>query len=253
MNLPALVLAAGHSTRIEPLAAGVPKPLLEVGGRSLLEWNLRWLGASGITEIWINLHHRAATVRTAARAMAPAGVELLFSEEVELLGTAGGWRRASRIRARLAARKGGWLVVYGDNLMRFDLGGLHEAHRAARKAGAVATVALFDPSRHRNTGIGASRVELAADGRVERFEEERGGSAGAALVNAGVYVLEPEVVDSVGDGVADFGTDVFPALVARGALYGHVMEAGGFCLGLDTPEHFEEGRRLVESGAIGLK
>jgi mannose-1-phosphate guanylyltransferase len=206
-----------------------------VGDRSLLEWNLRWLLETGVGPIWVNLHYRAAEVRAAVEAMALPG-EVRFSPEDPIQGTAGAWRQ-------LAAE---WddtsLVVYGDNLTRFDL---HAFQRAHRGSAALATVALFDPSRHANTGIAGSRVLVSGAGRVEGFEEVRGGGAGESLVSTGACLLEPGVADRMGPGFADFGADVFPALVADGALRAHVIEAGGFCLGLDTPAHYETGRRLA--------
>jgi NDP-sugar pyrophosphorylase family protein len=163
-----LVLAAGRGTRIEAVSGGVPKPLLEVGGRSLLEWNLRWLLEAGVGPIWVNLHYRGEEVRAAVEAMElSAGADIRFSVEDPILGTAGAWRRLA----------GEWdgtsLVVYGDNLTRFDLGRFVAAHR-----GVSATVALFDPSRHANTGIAGSRVLVSEDGRVAGFEEVRGGVGG---------------------------------------------------------------------------
>src|SRR5690606_14186574 len=118
-----LVLAAGRSTRISPVTNGLPKPLLELGGTSLLGWNLSWLRSHGIEEIWINLHHTAERIRAAIGDGAAFGVRVEYAHEPELLGTAGAWRA-------LADR---WqdtsLVVYGDNFMRFDLDRLLETHR----------------------------------------------------------------------------------------------------------------------------
>jgi NDP-sugar pyrophosphorylase family protein len=141
------------------------------------------------------------------------------------------------------------LVVYGDNLMRFDLTRLLAAHRAARTA---ATVALFDARVHANTGPGGGRAVQRADGRVDRFRE--GGSAETPdeYINAGVYVLEPVVADWIGGGYQDFGHAVLPLLAEAGELTGYVIEADGFCLGLDTPERFSRATELVTGGAVLL-
>jgi mannose-1-phosphate guanylyltransferase len=215
-----------------------------VDGRSILEWNLRWLLAAGLSPLWINLHYRAGAVRRAVEGMDLRGGEIRFSYEDPILGTAGAWRH-------LAGQwDGTTLVVYGDNLARFDLGAFVAAHRAAPAV--TATVALFDPARHANTGIAGSRV-VVADGRVTGFEEIRGSAAGRALVHTGACLLEPALAERIVPGYADFGADVFPALVADGALAAHVIEDGGFCLGLDTPEHFEVGQGLVEGGQVRLE
>jgi mannose-1-phosphate guanylyltransferase len=237
-----LVLAAGRSTRIEAVSRGVPKPLLEVGGRSLLEWNLRWLVEAGVEPIWVNLHYRGEDVRAAVESMAlPAGADMRFSVEDPILGTAGAWRKL------VAEWDDTSLVAYGDNLTRFDIGEFVSAHR---RGAALATVALFDPSRHANTGIAGSRVLVSADGRVEGFEEVRGGLAGGSLVSTGAVLLEPVVAERIPSAFADFGADVYPGLVREGELGAHVIETGGFCLGLDTPSHFEAGQRLVAEGLV---
>jgi NDP-sugar pyrophosphorylase family protein len=216
---------------------------LEVGGRSLLEWNLRWLVAAGIGPIWVNLHYRAEEVRRAVEGLGWLGPDIRFSHEDPILGTAGAWRA-------LASE---WddtsLVVYGDNMTRFDLRAFVAAHR---RAASLATLALFDPVRHANTGIAGSRAIVGAGGRVEGFEEVRGGLAGPSLVSTGACLLEPAVIQHVGPGFSDFGADVFPGLVLAGHLAAHLIEDDGFCLGLDTPEHFERGRDMVEGGRVRL-
>jgi len=239
-----LVLAAGKSTRIASIAAGAPKPLLEFGGKSLIEWNLEWLVSAGVTEVWINLHYRPEAIRAALGDGSRYGVRIEYSYEPELLGTAGAWRRVASDWETTS------LVVYGDNVLRFDLGEFLAAHR---RTGAVATVAVFDPARHCNTGIAGGHVVLDGAGRIAEFREGAPGRDGVPeYVNAGAYLLEPEVLAAIPAGFQDFGRDVFPRLLAGGGLYGHVIEDSGFCLGLDTPESFAEGRRLLEAGEVKL-
>jgi NDP-sugar pyrophosphorylase family protein len=140
-------------------------------------------------------------------------------------------------------------VVYGDNLLRFDIAALRRTHAAA---GAEVTLALFDQSRHRHTGIAGGRVLLDAAGRVSGFTE--GAEGGSSLVNAGVYVVSASILDLIAPGrLVDFGRDVFPAMLAAGrGLQGHVIETSGFCLGLDTPESFAAGQALVANGELVL-
>lgn len=214
-----------------------------MGGRSLLEWNLRWLEAAGFGPVWVNLHYRGAEVERAVAAMDLA-VEIRFSAEDPILGTAGAWRKLADEWRDTS------VVVYGDNVTRFDLKAFVAAHRD--RAG-LATIALFDPARHANTGIAGSRVVLAENGDVVGFEEVRGAVAGSALVNTGAYLLEPALVERIAPGFADFGADVFPPLSRDRVLGGYLIEDGGFCLGLDTPEHFAAGQRLVAAGVARLE
>jgi NDP-sugar pyrophosphorylase family protein len=234
----ALVLAAGRSTRISPVANGLPKPLLELGGTSLLGWNLSWLRAHGIADLWINLHHGAERIRAAIGDGAAWGVRIRYAYEPELLGTAGAWR------ALAEHWTGTSLVIYGDNFMRFDLGALVHAHR---RSGASATLAVFDPAVHACTGGAGGRARLSGD-RVVSFQED--GVNGRAPINAGVYALEPSVADAIPPGFRDFGRDVLPRLAEAGTLGAHMLEAGGFCLGLDTPERFERAKQLFAGGEV---
>lgn len=225
----ALLLAAGKGSRLGAAAGGVPKPLVAIGGTTPLQHNIAWV-APLVTEIWINLHQDAAQIRDRVGSSFGA-VPIRYSYEPELLGTAGAWQRLA------AEWTGPSLVIYCDNFMRFDLGALIAAHAAG---GALATIAIYDPKLHANTGIGGGRVELAGT-RVTRFVE----GAGAGLVNAGAYCVEPELAALIPPGFSDFGTDVLPRLAAAGRLAGHPIEPQGFCLGLDTPARLELARSLA--------
>ncbi|HEX7120558.1 MAG TPA: nucleotidyltransferase family protein [Longimicrobiales bacterium] len=245
MNAGVLVLAAGKGTRIAAVSGGLPKPLLELRGKRLIEWNLEWLAAHGVRSAWVNLHHGAEDIRRALGDGARYGMTLRYAYEPMLLGTAGAWRNVA------AAREGTWLVVYGDNVTRFDLWAFLGVHRDRR---AAATIALFDPFRHRHTGIAGGHVVLDGEARVVEFLEGEPPRPGRrAYVNAGVYLLEPEALAGVGPGFQDFGRDVFPRLAPAGGVFGHVMEESGFCLGLDTPEGYAVAQGLVAEGEVALR
>jgi mannose-1-phosphate guanylyltransferase len=231
----ALVLAAGAGSRLKPLHAG-PKPLVPFGPLRLIEWNLVWLAGHGMGAAWINLHHGAAQIRGELGDGARYGLSLRYSTEPELLGTAGAWKKLR------SAWKGTSVVVYGDNVSRFDLTALLQRHASA---GMPATVAVFDPERTANTGMAGGRATVV-EGRIDGFAE--GGAHG--LVNAGVYALEPAIADLIGAGYQDFGRDVLPRLAAAGQLAAHVLEEGSACLGLDTPESYAQGLDLLRRGVI---
>lgn len=231
----ALVLAAGKGSRLARAGGAVPKPLVPVGGSTPLEHALRWIAALGLERIWINVHEGADVVR-ARIGSEVHGVPVSYSYEPELLGTAGAWKKLAAEWTETS------LVIYGDNFMEFDLAALLRSHRSA---GVQATIAIYDPLRHANTGIGGGRVELE-DGMVKRFVE--GGTHG--LINAGAYCLEPQLAARLGAGFLDFGHTVLPALAADGELAGHVVEDGAFCLGLDTPERLHLARAMTGAGEI---
>lgn len=235
----ALVLAAGKSTRISAVTGGLPKPLIEVDGRPVLERSLEWLATSGVREVFINLHYRPDDIRARIGDGRRFGITIRYEHEPEILGTAGAFRN---LRQRL---DGTTLVVYGDNLMRFDLSAFADAHA---RGSAEGTVALFDPERHANSRIAGGRVTLGTGDMVDAFVE--GGTTG--YVNAGAYLLERAVTDRIRPGFADFARDVFPAMTAERKLRGWVMEPSGYCVGLDTPESLRTAAELVSNRQVIL-
>ncbi len=238
----ALVLAAGKSTRIEPLSGGRPKPLLPIGGDAILAHNLRWLRREGVDEVFINLHHRPEDITAFVGDGRQFGLSVSYSREPEIRGTAGA---AKQIGTKFGGR---FLVIYGDNLLNTDLSALLDTHEAS---GAVATVAVFDRDVHPHTGIAGGRVAVNGAGRITRFAEGAGDEV-STLVNAGVYVLEPQVLDMIPPATfIDFGKDVFPALLAANQPV-FAAPVSGFCLGLDTPETFATAEDLIQSGKVVL-
>jgi NDP-sugar pyrophosphorylase family protein len=240
----ALVLAAGKSTRIASLSGGRPKPLLEVAGKPIVAWNLEWLARHDVTDVWVNLHYRPEEIRDTLGDGSAHGVRIRYSLEETILGTAGAWRHLGR------EWNGTSLVVYGDNLLRFDLQALIDTHRRR----ALATIALFDPDVHANTRIAGGRVTLGTEGQVSGFVEGNvsDSDSSARYVNAGVYALEPGLLDRIPSGFQDFGRDVFAALVETGELAGHVIEPSGYCLGLDTPDSFHIAESLISTRQVAL-
>jgi NDP-sugar pyrophosphorylase family protein len=213
-----------------------------VQGESVLARNLRWLASQGIKEVWINLHYRPEEIRAAIGNGGAFGLRIQYRYEPRILGTAGA------VRNLADEWDNTFLVVYGDNLLSFDVSDFLAFHRNNK---AVVTLALFDQQRQSHTGIAGGHVALASDGRVVGFHE------GAVewtptLVNAGVYLLEPELVPSIPPReLYDFGRDVFPRLLEEGrAMCGYLIT--GYCLGLDTPESYQEALRLVQAGEVQL-
>jgi NDP-sugar pyrophosphorylase family protein len=238
----AAVLAAGKSTRIAPVAGALPKPLITIAGEAILARNLRWLAASGIEQVSINLHYEPEVIRQLIGDGSAFGLQVNYSYEQEILGTAGGVRRIASHWNET------FLVVYGDSLVRANLPLMQQVHCAS---GAPITVGLFDRTRHPHTGIAGGAVTIEAQGRVVSFIEGAG-AATSALVNAGIYLLEPEIVARIPPAsFCDFARDLFPRLLAATVpINSHIIE--GYCLGIDTPEAYRRALRLVDEGTVKL-
>ena len=238
----ALVLAAGRSTRIAAVSAGRPKPLLEIAGESILGRNLGWLSEFGVHDVWINLHHQPHEIQQAIDDGTRFGVRVRYSLEDELLGTAGAVQNLAEVWDETL------LVVYGDNLVRFNLDELLQFHRS--KGNAV-SIAVFHRTRNLNTGIAGGRVRISTDNRIEDFREGANDDF-SPFVNAGVYVIQRDVVSQIpSKRPCDFARDVFPQLLAENvALYGYPID--GFCLGIDNPESYYRAIEFIENGKVVL-
>jgi NDP-sugar pyrophosphorylase family protein len=239
----ALVLAAGLGSRLRALAGDLPKPLVPVAGAPIIAHTLRWLAESGVEDVFVNLNYQPLMVRHALGDGAAFGLRIAYLQEPQLLGTAGALANVPDDGEPL-------LVVYGDSLVRLDLAELAACHR---RAGAEATIALFDQTRHPHTGVAGGRVRTDAAGRVVAFVE--GGEAEtSSLVNAGVYLLEPAVAALArARAPGDFGRDVFPTMLAEGRRLGaYLIGDEGYCLGMDTPQSFAAGEALLAEGRVAL-
>ena len=237
----AMILAAGEGTRLRPLTNAVPKPMAPIVGRPLLAWTLDWLATQGVTEAAINLFHRPQSIPDFFGADY-AGIRLHYFFEDALRGTAGGVQGA---RALLADAP--FFVIYGDNLIHADLRRLAAFHASHD---GMATLALF----HHPNPTAAGIVATDDVGRITRFvEKPPPDQIFADTANAGVYVLDPRVLEAIPrDGPSDFGRDIFPALLARGeALYGTML--GGYLHDTGTPDQYRQANWDALAGRVGTE
>jgi mannose-1-phosphate guanylyltransferase len=200
----AMILAAGRGTRLGELGRKTPKVLVEIGGKPLLARQLTYLAEAGVERVVINAHHLAdQIVEFVAQRKHPIPVEV--SVEPELLGTAGGVRAAlDRFDAASPI-----IVIYGDTIVDAPLRGLVQAHSAA---GADATIAVNWLEDTHGKGV----VEVDEDGWIVRFVEKPP-QPRPGLANAGVYVVERELVEMAPEGrFYDFAIDLFPAALTAG-------------------------------------
>jgi len=222
----AMLLAAGLGTRLRPLTDDISKCMIPIGGKPLLEHSVGVLRSYGVNDLVINLHHLPQTVMNHFGDGSGLGIRINYSVEPELLGTAGAVKKVEQVF------DGPFFVWYGDNLSTCRLDRLWQFHQS--KSG-VATIALHyreDPTR---SGI----VGLDENDRVTRFfEKPRPDQVFSHWVNAGILVLEREVLDAIPAGlVADFGRDIFPALLERdSAIFGYRMAEDESLWWIDTAQ-----------------
>ena len=232
----AFILAAGLGTRLRSLGLNLPKVMVPIGGKPLLQHHIELLRRQGVGEFIINLHHLSERITSYFSDGGAFGVKITYSLEPELLGTAGA---VKKMEAEL--RGSTFLLLYGDNLCRFDVTTLAEFHCAHR---ALATIGLWESPEPWTGGV----VETDADGRVLRFVEKPDRKeVSTNLINAGIYLLEPAVLDAIPAGkFCDFGRDLFPKLLTQGKdLY--AMKPNAYVQDIGTPERLAKAQRDYES------
>jgi NDP-sugar pyrophosphorylase family protein len=200
----AMILAAGLGTRLGGLGRTVPKALIDIGGKPLLERHLEYLELQGVSGVAINAHHRSEQIVGFAEHYS-GPLDIVVVIEDTLLGTAGGVRNAL---AHL--EPGPFIVLYGDVVVDQPLDAMLALHR---DRGAVATLAVH----HSESAEGKGVVVVDDVDRVTRFAEKQTSARGPALINSGLYILETDLVAPLVPGVAtDFGADVLPGAVDAG-------------------------------------
>ena len=219
----AFLLAAGTGTRLRPITDTIPKCLVTIGDRTLLDIWLDAFARAGVTEVLINLHHLPDAVRAhvAGRAGQRPDIRLVF--EPELLGSAG------TLAANLdwVAGEEFFLACNADNLTDFQLQDLISAHRTG---GAVATLTAFHSENPSAGGV----LEVDETGRMIGFTEKPAQPT-SDLVNAGMYALSPAVLDEIPqEPPVDIGYHLLPALVGLA----QVVPVEGYFRDIGTPEAY---------------
>ena len=208
-------MAAGLGTRLRPLTWDVPKPLVPVANRPIMEHVLELLARNELGEIVANLHWFGDTVRNAFGDGSRLGVQITYSEEEKLLGTAGGVRN---VRDFFGSEP--FVVLAADALTDIDLGALAKTHSENDWIATLAAVKVADTSEY---GV----IVSDSDGRIQGFQEKPDqAEALSNLANCMIYVLEPEIFDYFPDKTeVDFALDVFPALLSGDVPFGvHVSD-----------------------------
>lgn len=220
------MLAAGFGTRLEPLTAAVPKPLLPVGNLPLIGYALKLLARHGIHEVGVNLHHLGDQVREALGDGSRFGVEITYSDEEEILGTGGGLRKMQDFF------DGTFVVLNADTIVDVDLTGLVERHR---QRDAMATMVLRKDPAQEDYG----QVEIDGAARIRRMLGH--GPLDLALdayMFAGVHILEPHFLDYIPPGINTCINRYayIKALNNGDPIYGDVMT--GYWADVGTPERY---------------
>ena len=212
----AMILAAGVGSRLDPLTRNVPKPLVPILNRPVMEYLVDLLKKHGFTEIMVNLHYLGNQIEEYFGDGSKWGVKIYWSHEDKLWGDAGSLKRVEDF-----FRDDTFLVIGGDDLTDMDLTRVLRTHKEKNALATIALSLVDDPSDY---GI----VLMNEDSRITRFlEKPKGEVIFSNTTNTGVYIFEPQILELIPRGVFYlFGKQVFPLLLEqRLPLYGHLTAA----------------------------
>jgi len=231
-----LILAGGYAKRLRPLSCSKPKLLFPIVGIPLIDVMLDWMKPAGVTEVILAVNHLADRLRTEIGEKR-RGLDILHSVEREPLGTGGPLRLAKR----LLGSDEPFLVLNGDIVSNLDLSKMIKAHEDNDHVEAtIALVEVPDPSPY---GL----VRLDEDRRIKQFDEKTKYVQGPGIVNAGVYILSPEVLEKIPDGgMVSIERQVFPKLVKDNLMQGWEHRGGYWYDMGKIPDYVRVNRELLE-------
>ncbi len=230
----ALILAGGFATRLRPLSCARPKTLFPIVNKPLLQWIFEGLAEDGVTEAILAVN---ALTQFHIRNQKPpkCGLKVRYSIDPpkKPLGTGGPIKKAQK----LLGRKEPFIVLNGDIFADIDYKKLIETHN---KNGAIATMALCCVKDPCSFGV----VELQGD-TIKRFvEKPPKGQEPSNLINAGAYVLSPEIFDYIPKGKAcSIEREIFPQLVKAGKLVG--CRINGLWMDIGKPQEYLQANKTV--------
>jgi len=239
-DIKAVLLVGGMGTRLRSVVPSTPKPMASVGARPFLELLVRQLRIQGIRRIVMCTGYRAHEIERELGDGRVWDVEIEYSREPLPLGTAGALKFAEPLLHDVSD----FLVMNGDSFMETDFGRLIRFHR---ESGGIASMVGFRTRNEKRYGT----IQMKLDGRVNGFREKTDADPDG-LVNAGVYVFNRGILDSIPEGPSSLERDVFPKLLDHGIF---ALEQHGVFIDIGTPEDYARAQELCDRlyEAAGVK
>lgn len=231
-SIPVVILAGGLGTRLRSSVPDAPKALAPIAGRPFLSYLLHQLAGFDLKNVILSTGYRAGQIeQTFGNSF--EGMELRYSRETEPLGTGGAVRLAL---AGLDFDRA--LVLNGDSFCSLDFSGFADFHTERGASLSLYLIPQEDTSRY-------GRVSTDAAGQVVSFSEKAEG-LGAGWINAGIYLLNRQVVDSIpAEGKVSIEREVFPSWIGR-KMFGFKSEESTF-IDIGTPESFIQAQQFFSA------
>jgi NDP-sugar pyrophosphorylase family protein len=233
----AIILAAGKGERLKDITQDLPKPMINYKGKPLLQHNIELCKSYGIKDIYINLHHLPAKIKSYFMNGENLGVNIKYSFESEPLGTAGAVKKIACDYWNNDSNSDEYFfVIYGDNFSDYDLTSIEKKLKDTNSLAAIAFHFRQDTS---HSGV----AEFDKTCRILKFiEKPKLGESESHWVNAGIYCLKRDILDFIPEGFSDFSKDIFPELLRTNqAIYGVCKKID--VKAFDTPEMYKKSFR----------
>ncbi len=221
----AVLLLGGKGTRFRPITYEVPKALLPVQGKTVPEHLIDLFKKYEIKDFIFSIGYKADKIRDYFGDGSKFGVNISYVEEKEPKGSAGAIKLA---REHL---KETFVLTNGDELKNIDLEEMYLSHKENNAMVTAALTTVKDPSAY---GV----AKLEGNKILEFVEKPKKEEAPSNLINSGLSIWEPEVIDMIPDGFTMYEKDVFPKLAKKKKLFGYIFSGQWFDTG--TPERYEK-------------
>ncbi len=221
----AIILAGGRGTRLAPITHELPKPLVPLHDKPLIQHILELLRKYNVKNIVIAIGYKGDKIKEHFGNGKRLGLNISYVEEDKPLGTAGPIKLARSFLNET------FIACNADELKDIDLSDMYLSHKENKASATIALTTVEDPSAYGVAKLQGNKIQEF----VEKPKKEK---APSNLINAGLYILEPEVIDYIPDGFAMLEKDVFPKLAQEGKLFGYPFSGQWFDTG--TLERYEK-------------
>ena len=245
----AIILCAGKGKRLRPLTYNIPKPLVPINQRPVLEYLISLCKKHKINEIAINTSYLQEKIRDYFGNGERFGVRIHYSFEPELLGTAGALNNFRHLLNET------FFVIYGDNITDLDLSKMYNFHKSKKVIGTIYLYKEEIIDKETTPGCvildkNARIIEIIERPTEEEMKRIEKIPKRLRYMNSGIYILDPSILDIIPQGFSDFSRDIFPIALKKGNLYGflekcYIKEVGQMI-------RYKKAKWDIESGVIKL-
>jgi mannose-1-phosphate guanylyltransferase len=233
-----LILAGGEGARLRPVTIHTPKPIVPLANRPFLFYQLELLKQAGIKDVTLSLSYQPNKIESVFGEGEDLGLHIRYVVEASPMGTAGAYKYAQEPLNQTT------IVFNGDILTDIDIADLVAYHREKGASATVVVAPVDNPSLY---GL----VEASADGRALRFiEKPKPEEITCKTINAGVYVLEPSVLNYIPSGEKfSFEYQLFPALLAAGERF-YAYTWPGYWIDIGSPQRYLQANKDLINGRL---